>query len=41
MKIKRGSTVLCDAYLKNNSFTVDEIMGEQTFIWGRLLPVFC
>ncbi len=30
MKIKRGSTVLCDAYLKNNSFTVDEIMGEQT-----------
>lgn len=22
--------VLCDAYLKNNSFTVDEIMGEQT-----------
>lgn len=30
MKIKRGNTVLCDAYLKNNSFTVDEIMGEQT-----------
>ena len=22
--------VLCDAYLKNKSFTVDEIMGEQT-----------
>lgn len=30
MKIKRGNKVLCDAYLKNNSFTVDEIMGEQT-----------
>ncbi|WP_418550995.1 hypothetical protein [Parabacteroides goldsteinii] len=30
MKIKRGNMVLCDAYLKNNSFTVDEIMGEQT-----------
>lgn len=30
MEIKRGNTVLCDVFLKNNSFTVDEIMGEQT-----------
>lgn len=30
MKIKRGNTILCDVYLKNNSYTIDEIMGEQT-----------
>ena len=30
MEIKRGNTVVCDVYLKNNSYTVEEIMGEHT-----------
>lgn len=30
MVIKRRNTVLCDVYLMSNSFTIDEIMGEQT-----------
>jgi|GEM_PF-2264794 len=30
MKIYRGSTEICDVYLKDNTFTIDEIMGEQT-----------
>ena len=30
MEIKRGNTVVCDVYLKDNSYTVEEIMGEDT-----------
>ena len=30
MEIKRGNTVVCDVYLKENSYTVEEIMGEHT-----------
>lgn len=30
MEIKRGNTVVCDVYLKDNSYTVEEIMGEHT-----------
>lgn len=30
MEIKRGDIVVCDVYLKNNSCTVEEIMGEHT-----------
>ena len=30
MEVKRRNTVLCDVYLMSNSFTIDEIMGEQT-----------
>ncbi|WP_199715378.1 hypothetical protein [Parabacteroides sp. TM07-1AC] len=30
MEIKRGNIVVCDVYLKNNSCTVEEIMGEHT-----------
>lgn len=30
MEIKRGNTVLYDVHLMSNSFTIDEIMGEQT-----------
>ena len=31
MEIKRGNTVVCDVYLKDNSYTVEEIMGEFSF----------
>lgn len=30
MEIKRENTVVCDVYLKDNSYTVEEIMGEHT-----------
>ncbi len=30
MEIKRGNTVVCDVYLKDSSYTVEEIMGEDT-----------
>lgn len=30
MEIKRGNTVICDVYLKDNSYTVEEIKGEHT-----------
>lgn len=30
MEIKRGKTVVCDVYLRDNSYTVEEIMGEHT-----------
>lgn len=30
MEIKRGNTVVCDVYLKDSSYTVKEIMGEDT-----------
>lgn len=30
MEIKRGNTVVCDVYLRDNSYTVEEIMGEHT-----------
>ena len=30
MEIKRGNTVVCDVYLKDKSYTVEEIMGEDT-----------
>ena len=30
MEIKRGNTVVCDVYLQDNSYTVEEIMGEDT-----------
>lgn len=30
MEIKRENTVICDVYLKDNSYTVEEIMGEHT-----------
>ncbi|WP_308547720.1 hypothetical protein [uncultured Parabacteroides sp.] len=30
MEIKRGNTVVCDVYLKENSYTVEEIMGKHT-----------
>ena len=30
MEIKRGNTVVSDVYLKDNSYTVEEIMGEDT-----------
>ena len=36
MEIKRGNTVVCDVYLKDNSYTVEEIMGEDTLILNFL-----
>lgn len=30
MEIKRKNTILCDVYLKDNSYTIEEIMGEHT-----------
>lgn len=30
MEIKRGNTIIADVYLKENSYTVEEIMGEHT-----------
>lgn len=30
MEIKRGNTVVCDVYLKDNSYVTEEIMGEHT-----------
>ncbi len=30
MEIKRGNTVVCDVYLKDNSYVIEEIMGEHT-----------
>lgn len=30
MEIKRGNTVVCDVYLRDNSYTVEEIKGEHT-----------
>ena len=30
MEIKRGNTVVCDVYLKDNSYTDEEIMGDDT-----------
>lgn len=30
MEIKRENTVLCDVYLRDNSYTVEEIKGEHT-----------
>lgn len=30
MEIKRGNTIVCDIYLKENSYTVEEVMGEHT-----------
>lgn len=30
MEIKRKNTTLCDVYLKDNSYTIEEIMGEHT-----------
>ena len=30
MEIKRGNTVVCDVYLKDNGYTFEEIMGEDT-----------
>lgn len=36
MEIKRGNTIVCDVYLKDNSYTVEEIMGEDTLILNFL-----
>lgn len=36
MEIKRGNTVVCDVYLKDNSYTVEEIMEEDTLILNFL-----
>lgn len=43
MEIKRKNTVLCDVYLKENSYTIEEIMGEHTltlnFLYRNVLDL--